>query len=275
MDTLHIALFVVALGFGIAQHLLDDDNAPITAGVPRWWANGLLFAAETASVTLFAAAIVWLTSANATPAISPFAIGGWPVLTQIGLFLFVHSFMQYWIHRAGHRVPLLWSWHRIHHSDPALDATTGFRHHPFESMMDYGAFLLPTLLLAPSAAAVLSYFLLHIFFAMFTHLPPKWVPQRIDRALSVAVNTPSLHQLHHSSLQIETDTNYGNVLMIWDRLFGTYLAAPSTPRPGFTLGLDEFPQQKAQDPFLLLASPFLSPDHRDQTASRGITQEHS
>jgi sterol desaturase/sphingolipid hydroxylase (fatty acid hydroxylase superfamily) len=275
MDTLHVALFVVALGFGLAQHLLDDDHAPITAGVPRWWTNGVLFAADTAIVTLFAAAIVWLTSADATAGVSLLAIGSWPVPAQIGLFLIVHSFMQYWIHRAGHRVPLLWSWHRIHHSDPALDATTGLRHHPFESVLDYVAFLLPTALLAPSAAAALGYFLLHIVFAMFTHFPPAFVPKRIDRALSLVINTPSLHQLHHSSWQKETDTNYGNVLMIWDRLFGTYLAAPETQRPGFALGLKEFPRQKAQDPFLLIVSPFMRPDHRDGNAGGGATQEPS
>jgi sterol desaturase/sphingolipid hydroxylase (fatty acid hydroxylase superfamily) len=158
----------------------------------------------------------------------------------------------------------LWSWHRIHHTDTQLDATTGLRHHRFESMLDYLGFLLPVLLLAPSAAAVLGYFLLSIAFAMFTHVPPGWLPEPVDRALSRVVMTPRLHRLHHSTWQPETDTNYGTVLTIRDRLFGTYLAAPAVPRPGFAVGLEEFPVTKAQDPFLQLAAPFLAADQRDR-----------
>lgn len=275
MDMLHIAVFVVALCFGLAQHVLDDDHAPITAGVPRWWTNGVLFAAETAVITLFAAAITWLTTVDAASLPAPAPIGGLPVLAQVGIMAIVFGFVQYWVHRASHQLPLFWSWHRIHHSDTRLDATTGLRHHPFESMLDYAAFLLPTLFLAPSAAGVLSYFILTIAFAMFTHFPPKWIPERLDRALSVVIVTPRLHQLHHSSWQQETNTNYGTLLIIWDRLFGTYLPAPSTQRPGFSLGLDEFPHNKAQDPFLLMASPFMAPDHRDKSASGEVARDQS
>lgn len=74
--------------------------------------------------------------------------------------------------------------------------------------------------------------------------------------------TPRLHQLHHSTFQPETGTNYGNVQVIWDRLFGTCLAAPDSARASFALGLDEFSTAGAQDPVLLIAAPFLAPDHR-------------
>jgi sterol desaturase/sphingolipid hydroxylase (fatty acid hydroxylase superfamily) len=264
MDTLNIIVFVVALAFGLAQHLLDRDPAPLaTNNAPRWWTNGLLFVADTACVTVFAAALTWLTTLNASSTVAPFPITALPVLVQVGLMLAMHSFVQYWVHRGGHKIPLLWGWHRIHHTDQHLDATTGLRHHPFESMLDYVAFLLPTLLLAPSAAGVLGYFVLTIAFAMFTHFPPSWLPAWLDRAMAYVFMTPRLHQLHHSTWQPETDTNYGNVLNIWDRLFGTFLAAPEMLRQGFALGLEEFPKAKAQDPFLLLASPFLAADQRD------------
>lgn len=264
MDTIHIAVFVVALCFGLAQHLLDHDRAPVTAGAQRWWTNGVLFTADIALVSVFAAAITWLTRVDTSTLIAPAPIGGLPVLSQMGALLIVSGFVQYWVHRASHQVPLLWGWHRIHHADTRLDATTGLRHHPFESMLDYGSFLVVTLALAPSAAGVLGYFILTVAFAMFTHFPPAWLPERLDRALSWLIVTPRLHQLHHSNWQRETDTNFGTLLIIWDRLFGTFLAAPSTPRTGFTLGLEEFPERKSQDPFLQLASPFMAPDHRDK-----------
>lgn len=264
MDTLNIIVFTVALAFGLAQHLLDRDQPVLTTSAPRWWTNGVLFIAETAIVTIFAAAITWATQFDATTVITPFATNGQPLLAQIAILLIVYGFVQYWVHRGGHRIPLLWGWHRIHHSDTRLDATTGLRHHPFESLVEYVAFFGTILLLAPSAGGVLGYFVLSIAFAMFTHFPPYWLPARLDKRLSVLFMTPRLHQLHHSTWQPETDTNYGIILTIWDRLFGTYLAAPNQLRPGFALGLDEFPVAKAQDPFLQLASPFLAFDQRDK-----------
>ncbi len=263
MDALNIAVFAVAITFGLGQHLLDRDPAPLTTtSLPRWWTNGVLFAADTAVVTVFAAAITWLTRFDPATAISPFPIAGLPLAAQMAVLLLVHSFVQYWVHRGGHQIPLLWTWHRIHHTDHRLDATTGLRHHPFESMLDYLAFLLVITLVAPSAAGVLGYFLLSIAFAMYTHFPPAWLPVDIDRAFAKVIMTPRLHRLHHSTWQPETDTNYGNVLVIWDRVFGTYLAAPETLRPDFRLGLDEWPAAKAQDPFLQLASPFLPTDQQ-------------
>ncbi len=264
MEMIHLAVFAIALGFGLAQHLLEDDRQPIAStGVPRWWSNSVLFAAETATVTLFAAAVTWLTRMDAPALIAPAPIASLPVAAQMAILLALHSLVQYWVHRSGHKVPFLWNWHRIHHTDTRLDATTGLRHHPFESLLDYAAFLMPTLLLGPSAGGVLAYFILTIGFAMFTHFPPAWLPARLDHALSHVIMTPRLHQLHHSTHQPETDTNYGNVLVIWDRLFGTYLPARATPRPGFRLGLDEVPAPRAQDPFLMLAAPFLPHDLRN------------
>jgi sterol desaturase/sphingolipid hydroxylase (fatty acid hydroxylase superfamily) len=264
MDTLNAAVFVVAVCFGLAQHMFEDDHAPLSEGLPRWWTNGVLFAADTAIVSLFAAAIAWLTWVDSTTSTTHGPMGSLPVLAQMGVLLIGHGFVQYWLHRAGHRVPLLWTWHRIHHSDTRLDATTGLRHHPIESVLEYIAFLSLTVALAPTAAGVLGYFILNIAFAMFTHSPPAWLPARLDRALASMIMTPRLHQLHHSRWRKETDTNYGNILVVWDRLFGTYLAAPDSVRPGFALGLDEFPQKTAQDPFLQMASPFIPIDDRDE-----------
>jgi sterol desaturase/sphingolipid hydroxylase (fatty acid hydroxylase superfamily) len=256
MDWLNISVFVVALCFGLGQHVLDHDRAPIANSAPRWWTNGVLFATDTACVTIFAATLAWLTRIDPEAVLSPFALRDMPVLAQAALLLLIHSLVQYWVHRASHELPLLWRLHRVHHTDLQLDATTGLRHHPFESMLDYLGFLLVTLLLAPEAAAVLGYFLVSIAFALFTHFPVHWLPVQLDNALSTVIMTPRLHRLHHSAWHKETDTNYGNVLTFWDRLFGTYLPAPATDRAGFAIGLAEFPAHKAQDPFVMMASPF-------------------
>jgi sterol desaturase/sphingolipid hydroxylase (fatty acid hydroxylase superfamily) len=260
MDLLNVSVFLVALCFGLAQYFFERHETPVTSGVSRWWTNGLLYFTDIAVVTIFAAAIAWLVQADNTKSLALLPVRDFSVPMQMAALLLVHGFVQYWVHRAGHQIPLLWSWHRIHHTDKELDATTGLRHHPFESILDYIAFLLPTLLLSPSPAAILSYFILTIAFAMFAHFPTHWLSAPIDQALSLIIVTPRLHQLHHSTWHKETDTNYGNVLVIWDRMFGTYHAVPDKLRADFALGLDEFPRIKAEDPFHLLISPFSGPE---------------
>ncbi len=260
MDALHVAILTLALALGAVQHVLDRDRLPVAVqAAPRWWTNAGLFAATTACVSLLAAAITWA-AARGTPPVPAVAIGGLPLATQVPLFLLAQSLVQYGLHRAAHAVPLLWRLHRVHHTDRDLDATTGLRHHPFEGMLDHLALLGPTLVLAPTPEVVLVSLLVGIGFALFAHLDPGWVPARLDRALRLAIVTPRMHRLHHSTWQPETDTNFGTVLTFWDRLFGTYLEPPDTPRAGFALGLDEVPRARAQDLGAMLAQPFMAAD---------------
>jgi sterol desaturase/sphingolipid hydroxylase (fatty acid hydroxylase superfamily) len=261
MDILNFGIFGAALILGITQHLFDRTS--VNMALRRWWTNGLLFAVDTASVSLFAMAVGWIARSGAPPFVAITSTANLPYIAQLGILLLCHSFLQYWTHRLGHFVPLLWSWHRVHHTDTALDATTGLRHHPFEGLLNYPIFFLPLIILSPSASVMLAYILVSTFFALFTHMSPDWLPPRIDNILAKIVMTPRLHQLHHSTWQPETDTNYGNVLVIWDQLFGTYRRALPTPRHGFALGLEEVPAHKAQDPLLMIVSPFVRHDLRD------------
>jgi sterol desaturase/sphingolipid hydroxylase (fatty acid hydroxylase superfamily) len=262
MDLIHLAILATALAFGLIQHLLARDGRNPAR---RWWTNALLYATDIAVITLFAASVAWLTRPGAAALLPAVAITALPVLAQMAILLILHGVLQYGLHRCSHQIPRLWSWHRVHHSDPQLDATTGLRHHPFESLLDYLAFLLPVALIAPSAAGWLGYFLLNIAFALLTHMPPDLLPRKLERVLSRVVMTPGLHHLHHSDWQPETDSNYGTILVIWDQLFGTYRPLPATPRPGFALGLVEVPAPQAQDPFLMLAAPFLPQDLRPRS----------
>ncbi|MFM2390644.1 MAG: hypothetical protein RLZZ437_2199, partial [Pseudomonadota bacterium] len=217
---------------------------------------------------IFAGATGWALHMDEASRQGVLAISALPVVLQVGCLLLLHSLMQYWLHRAGHQWAVLWRLHRIHHTDTMLDATTGLRHHPLESVVEYIPLLCLILILTPSAAGVLGFLALNIAFALFTHMNPACLPARLDRALAHFIMTPRLHRLHHSTWQPETDTNYGNILVIWDRLFGTFLAAPDNVRAGFLLGLDSFPAQQAQDPFALIASAFLPADPAGETAKR-------
>jgi sterol desaturase/sphingolipid hydroxylase (fatty acid hydroxylase superfamily) len=173
----------------------------------------------------------------------------WPVL--LAFLLLARSFASYGVHRISHAAPLLWRLHRVHHADRSVDLSTALRNHPLE--------LLPTLvvaagtvaLLGPPVALVITVDTI-LFVATFWQHADIGLPPRIERLLRRVFVTPMLHRMHHSPRRAEHDRNYGDILVIWDRLFGTY-AAPDMPI--LETGLE--PDRHDPDRLLpQLASPF-------------------
>lgn len=165
------------------------------------------------------------------------------------------SLWDYFIHLASHKIPLLWRFHKIHHSDIALDVTTTFRVHPVIHLLVSGANALMILCLGLHPGAVIGYaaFVLIIDLSHHTGLT---IPSRLDRLLRPYIITPALHHLHHSDWVEETDSNYGHDLAIWDRLFKTYLVESKRPASEFKYGLSQFPETRADDLNALLVAPF-------------------
>lgn len=124
-------------------------------------------------------------------------------------------------HVAMHKVPILWRLHRVHHADPDFDATTGLRFHPIEILLSalYKAAIAVALGAPPEA--VLVFEILLNAGSLFTHANAR-LPQALDSAMRRVFVTPSMHRVHHSPERIETDSNYGFNLAVWDRWFGTY-----------------------------------------------------
>jgi len=146
-----------------------------------------------------------------------------PVLAELLLALVVLDLTaQYWAHWLLHRVKWLWRFHVVHHSDTKVDATTGTRLHPGDfavrEVIALGALVLTG---APLAFYVV-YRTTTIFFTFLTHanISP---PARLDAALSRVFVTPNMHKFHHHFERPWTDTNYGGILSIWDRMFGTFV----------------------------------------------------
>lgn len=144
-----------------------------------------------------------------------------PVWAAIALTLVLRSLANYGLHRAAHALPLLWRLHRVHHCDTAVDLSTGFRHHPGETL--YVALVLAALavLFGLSVPALAGYELAAAAFALWTHANLR-LPLWLERGLGGLLATPALHHVHHSAARAETDSNYGELLILWDRLFGTY-----------------------------------------------------
>ncbi len=162
----------------------------------------------------------------------------------------------YWQHRWFHMLPWLWRIHRVHHNDIGFDATLGLRFHPAEIVVSLLYKLALVVVLGLSPWTVLLYEVLLASFALITHadvtLPPRW-EERVRRV----VVTPDWHRVHHSVHRQETDSNYGNILSLWDRLFATYLAQPRDGHAGMTIGLPGLREPEAQKLFALLRQPLL------------------
>ncbi len=148
-----------------------------------------------------------------------------PVI-MLAAAILVHTFLAYWMHRLMHSVPAFWRLHRVHHSDPSPDLSTGVRHHPLELLMAAPVYYAGVIALGlPVWAALLAHFIL-LAGALLKHLDGS-LPNRVERILRPVIATPCVHRVHHSSRPVETDSNFGNLLIVWDRVFGTY----TEPRP--------------------------------------------
>lgn len=171
--------------------------------------------------------------------------------TALALILF--DLWMYWWHRANHLNPTLWRFHRMHHSDPEMDVTTGIRFHPGEIALSFLARLLVIPVLGVSLKEILIYEILLQFIILFHHSNIA-LSTKLDYWLSLFIVTPNLHRVHHSEVQAETDSNFASVLSLWDRVFGS---ATRVKNPqNISLGLADFKDPKWQEVSGLLKTPF-------------------
>ncbi|ROH86679.1 sterol desaturase family protein [Stagnimonas aquatica] len=147
-------------------------------------------------------------------------------------------------HRAMHHWPLLWRLHRVHHADPALDVTSGLRFHPAEALVSALYKAAVTVLLGAPLAAVLAFVLALNLGALFSHANLR-LSGKAERRLRRLLVTPGMHRIHHSQRRQEQDRNFGFFSPWWDRLFGSYQAAPLGGEATLRIGLDSGPERPA------------------------------
>jgi sterol desaturase/sphingolipid hydroxylase (fatty acid hydroxylase superfamily) len=173
-------------------------------------------------------------------------------LAQLALGFVVLDFFDYAFHRLKHHWRWLWLLHAVHHSDLQVDASTGVRFHPVEVAVETTLKVLLLLALGiplwveGARAVVLNPF---IFFQHANLAYPPW----LENAIGGVVVNPSTHRLHHSPDPRETNSNYGTIFLLWDRLFGTYVA-PSGPRPE-QYGLAPLADERWQSLLGMLTTP--------------------
>ncbi len=128
----------------------------------------------------------------------------------------------YLIHLIQHKVKWMWRFHILHHSDTHVDATTANRHHPIESIFRAVFTILAVWVSGASIGVVMLYQSISVVLSQFNHANIK-LPVFIDKTLSLIIVSPNMHKVHHHDILPFTDSNYGNIFSLWDRLFGTFL----------------------------------------------------
>ena len=137
----------------------------------------------------------------------------------LALFLLL-EFFYYWLHRAGHRVRWFWCNHAVHHTPNQLNLGASLRIGMFGKLTGNVVFLLPLVWLGFELRLVLAALTLNLLYQFWLHA--TWIPKL--GWLEHWLNTPSAHRVHHAANLAYLDANYGGVLIVFDRLFGTYVA---------------------------------------------------
>jgi sterol desaturase/sphingolipid hydroxylase (fatty acid hydroxylase superfamily) len=142
-----------------------------------------------------------------------------PALKVVLSFLALDLLLYAW-HRACHRMDALWLFHRVHHNDPYLNVSTAFRLHFTEVLITNVLKALLIITLGIDSMLVLSIETFITICILFHHSNIRF---KYERLLANFMVVPYLHRAHHSTERSEHDRNYGAMLSVWDRLFGTFL----------------------------------------------------
>lgn len=161
------------------------------------------------------------------------------------LAVFLADFIYYWEHRFFHEWGFLWTTHSVHHSSPYFNVSVAYRFGPLDSLIS-NVFHFPLVLLGFNPLVV-------FFSSMFNQYLQFWFhTERIGKLgpLEWILNTPSHHRVHHGSDEKYLDKNYGGILIIWDRMFGTFQEEEETPTYGLVKPIE------SNNPFTVLFHGF-------------------
>jgi len=215
------------LAGGIAFFWLIETAVPfIKFKYNKWHHAGInIFFTLTTIVVNFCLAVVLLKTAQWTTE-NHFGLLNWfPqwniwVYTILGLLL-LDLIGAYLVHLVEHKVKFLWRFHLIHHTDTYIDTTSANRHHPGESILRFIFTTLGVLVVGSPMWMVFLYQTLSVVSTQFNHANIV-LPKKVDKLLSFILVSPDMHKVHHHYMLPYTDSNYGNIFSIWDRLFGTF-----------------------------------------------------
>ena len=174
------------------------------------------------------------------------------------LWAFTASFVmldlgEYCYHVIMHKVKRLWMFHVVHHSDSVVDVSTTLREHPGENIVRLSFTLLWVFFTGTTFWMLMLRQIIQATTTLFAHMNYR-LPEKFDAVIGLLFITPNLHQVHHHYKQPYTDCNYGDVLSIWDRMFGTLKRLPANQ---LVFGVDTYMDNTETSNFYSLAKlPF-------------------
>jgi sterol desaturase/sphingolipid hydroxylase (fatty acid hydroxylase superfamily) len=254
IPSLHRALILAG---GISFFWILEGAIPLFSFQYKKWkhASVNIFFTLTTIIINFAFALVIVKSSD------------WVVAHQFGLLYLVHLplwlFMiaglllldlsgAWLVHYVEHKLKWMWRFHVIHHADTHVDTTTANRHHPGESVFRAIFTIFGVWVCGAPVWLVMMYQSLSVVLTQFNHANIR-LPLWADNMISWLLVSPNMHKVHHHYQRPQTDSNYGNIFSVWDRLFGTY---NDTPVDQIQYGLDVLDNNKDESILFQMKIPF-------------------
>ncbi|MEI8383184.1 MAG: sterol desaturase family protein [Planctomycetota bacterium] len=178
----------------------------------------------------------------------------WPGRLLMAILL-LDAWLYVW-HRLNHMIPVLWRFHRMHHSDHEMDVSTATRFHLGEHLSSATLRLIIILVIGASISELVAYEILVVSATMFHHSNISL--GKMDGLLCWFIVTPGMHQIHHSRQRSEADSNYSVLFPLWDRIAFTYHVKESNVR--IELGVDGIDEDRWQTVVGMLKTPFVKID---------------
>ncbi len=255
IPSLHRSIILVG---GISFFWLLEGLLPLRHLPYKKWQHALpnFFFTITSILINFSLAFLLLTTADWVNAnqfglLHLVSLPFWLYVLLGVLFLdFIGAYLAHW---TEHRLKPLWMVHLVHHSDHHVDTTTANRHHPLESVVRFTFTLVAVFVLGTPIGVVMLYQSLSVVLSQFNHANIQ-LPKKVDAVLSYILVTPHMHKVHHHYVLPYTDSNFGNIFAIWDRLLGTYMHLAAEK---IVYGVDVFPNETENSRVVpLLKQPF-------------------
>ncbi len=254
---IRFSLSAGGLVFFLGLELVIPYRSSTVSKTKRWVTNITLTIFNTlilnALYSFMIIATLSYATANRTGVLYLHDLPYWVRVTATILFM---DFMLYIWHLLNHEMPLLWRFHRVHHSDLNMDVSTATRFHIGELFI---SLILKTSFIFFLGADILSLVIFEsvlLLTAQFQHSSLK-VPVWFETIYWFLFVPPSMHRIHHSVIIKERNTNYGTIFSIWDRIFGTLLARINQKR--ICIGVGAYPKPENLKLHRLLIMPFTKP----------------
>jgi len=267
IDPLHDESLVRAVFFALSIGALIGAETFAPRRSPRRlsqrWPNAALFVLNGGVGRVLGLSSLGVVAATA-------AAHGWGLFNRISappwfelpFSVVLLDFGMYVQHRLFHRVPWLWRLHAVHHADTEFDVTTGIRFHPGEIVVSFALKVAVVIAVGASVWSVVVFEVVLSTASLFTHSNVH-LPAAIDASLRSLVVTPDMHRTHHSIERDEYNSNFGFLIIWWDRWLGTYRARSHGAQDTMSIGLSAYRRPDQQTLWAAIIQPL-----RSTTAAR-------